>query len=95
MEISFLGIYVAPRDFTLKFDVVIDDGHILKCVTKNPLQSGSIRQTKYYIEYTTRVYKNIWNYPDSRSTVSYLLWEIDLKIKMYGEKLFIIITTSV
>ena len=56
LETSFLRIYMAPGTFALKLGEVMDDGHILKCATKNqqePFQNGSIS-----LDYTTQVYGN-------------------------------------
>ena len=57
---------MAPGAFALKLGEVIDDGHILKCASKNPKRPFPKRQhftglniIHNNIEYTTRVYKNI------------------------------------
>ena len=85
MEISSSSIYVAPGAIALKLGEVIDDGHILKCASKNPKRP--FPKWQYFtrlniihnnIEYTTLVYKNIRKgmqtilIPGPR--VSYLLW---------------------
>ena len=77
---------MASGAFALKLGEVIDDGHILKCASKNPKRP--FPKWQYFtrlniihnnIEYTTLVYKNIRKgmqtilIPGPR--VSYLLWE--------------------
>ena len=85
MEISSLRIYGAPGAFALKLGEVIDDGHILKCASKNPKRPFPKRQhftglniIHNSIEYTTRVYKNIRKGMQTilipGPCVSYLLW---------------------
>ena len=68
--------YVAPGTFALKLDEVIDDGHILKCATKNPTEMAVFHWIKYRVYYASVHVQEYMERNANYPRVSYLLWGV-------------------